>query len=294
MQGGRSIGFWDIVLYATAMNFGIRWLATGAAAGPASLPIWIGAALLFLAPLVIATLELSARYTDEGAIYAWTRNALGPFAGFLCGWIYWVCNLPFFSGQLFFIVNLLARATGGEFGAWLLEPVGTIAVSAGLALLIGALHAFGLGAGKQLPNIGAAASITLLVFLVGAGFWLARDRGAATDLAQANYLPPLDANGAILWSTMVFAYGGAEGVALLRNETKGGVRTIARALVAVGLALAIAYVLGTTAILLCWRQKRLRGLAAWRRRFRVRSTNLAPRPGGPGRSALWPWRCLGR
>jgi amino acid transporter len=250
MQGGRGIGFWDIVLYATAMNFGIRWLATGAAAGPASLPIWIVAALLFLAPLVIATLELSARYTDEGAIYAWTRNALGPFAGFLCGWIYWVCNLPFFSGQLFFIVNLVARATDGELGAWLSEPAGAIALSAALALLIGALHAMGLGAGKQLPNIGAAASILLLIFLVGAGAWLAQTRGPATDFARASYLPPLDANAATLWSTMVFAYGGAEGVALLRNEAKGGVRTIARALIAVGVALAIAYVLGTAAMLL--------------------------------------------
>jgi amino acid transporter len=214
------------------------------------LPIWILAAALFLAPLVIATLELSARYEGEGAVYAWTRHALGPFAGFLCGWIYWVCNLPFFSGQIYFVVNLFGRALGGDLGAVLVEPTGALITSAVLMLLIGALHAFGLGAGKQLPAFGAVASIALLVFLVGAGFWLARERGSATDFTTATYLPPLDANGAILWSTMVFAFGGAEGVALLRNETKGGVRTIARALVLVGVFLALAYVLGTAAMLM--------------------------------------------
>lgn len=259
----KRIGLWDIALYATAMNFGIRWLATGAAAGPAALPIWLIAAALFLAPLVIASLEMSSRYADEGAIYAWTRHALGPFAGFLCGWIYWVCNLPFFSGQLYFIVNLIGRAIGGEIGAWMVEPAGALIVSAALVVMIGALHAMGLGAGKQLPMIGAIASISLLLFLVCAGFYLGALRGPATNLAQASYLPPLDANGAILWSTMVFAYGGAEGVALLRNDAKEGVRTIARALVAVGIFLALAYVLGTTAMLLLLPQEeasRLSGL----------------------------------
>lgn len=246
----RQLSFWDIVLYATAMNFGIRWLATGAAAGPAALPIWIAAAALFLAPLVIATLELSARFEGEGAVYAWTRHTLGPFAGFMCGWIYWVCNLPFFSGQIYFVVNLFGRALGGELGAVLLEPTGALVASAALMLAIGALHAFGLGAGKQLPAFGAIASFALLLFLVGAGLWLARERGSATDFASATYLPPLDANGAILWSTMVFAFGGAEGVALLRNETRGGVRTIARALVLIGVFLALAYVLGTAAMLM--------------------------------------------
>jgi amino acid transporter len=250
MQNQRQIGFWDIVLYATAMNFGVRWLATGAAAGPAALPIWLLAAALFLAPLVIATLEMSSRYEDEGGVYAWTRRALGPFAGFLCGWIYWVCNLPFFSGQLYFIVNLLGRAIGGDIGVWLMAPLGALSASAFLVIVVGGLHALGLGSGKHLPAWGAVASIGLLVFLIGAGFWLAAARGPATNFASASYLPPLNANGAILWSTMVFAYGGAEGVALLRNETKGGVRTIARALVLVGAFLAIAYLLGTAAMLM--------------------------------------------
>ena len=62
MASRRSINFWDLVLYATAMNFGIRWLATAAAAGPASLPIWILAALGFSA--IIATLAPSPDAAD--------------------------------------------------------------------------------------------------------------------------------------------------------------------------------------------------------------------------------------
>lgn len=243
-------GLWDIVLYAVAMNFGIRWIATGAATGPVALPIWIAAAGLFLAPLVIATMELSARYRDEGAVYAWTRHGFGPFAGFVCGWIYWACNLPFFSGQLVFIVNLAGRAAGGEVEALLSQPLWAFLVGAALVAIIGAMHMRGLGVGKWLPMSGAIASLGLLVFLVGAGLFLAGRDGSATDFAAADYTPTLDANGAILWSTIVFAYGGAEGVALLRNEARGGVRQIALALVLVGIFLALAYVLGTAAMLM--------------------------------------------
>ena len=88
MDDQKPLGPWEIVLYGTAMNLGIRWLATGAATGPVALPIWIIAGILFLGPLVLATLALSQRFPDEGAIYAWARETQGPMAGFLCGWFY--------------------------------------------------------------------------------------------------------------------------------------------------------------------------------------------------------------
>src|SRR5215468_7674260 len=107
MAGQRHLRFWDVILYGVSMNLGIRWIATAAASGPASLPIWLIAALVFLAPLVITATELVSRSDGEGAIYAWTRDAFGPFAGFLCGWIYWLSNLPYFCGLLFFVIEVV-------------------------------------------------------------------------------------------------------------------------------------------------------------------------------------------
>lgn len=248
MRAGKT-GLWSIVLYGTAMNFGIRWLATGAATGPVALPVWLLAAALFLIPLTIATFDLSDRFPGEGAIYAWTRQTQGPFAGFMCGWLYWACNLPFFCGLLIFIDALLARVVGGAAGAWIAGPAGTLILSTLLIAFISFLHSRGLSAGKWIPILGAATSLILLVFFIGAALWLGGRDGPATDLAHASYLPSFDASGAILWSTMVFAYGGAEGVALLRNEVKGGAATLRVALILVGLFLAVAYVAGTASML---------------------------------------------
>ncbi len=47
-------------------------------------------------------MELSSRYPEEGGIYVWTREAFGDFSGFICAWTYWMSNLPFFAGVLYF------------------------------------------------------------------------------------------------------------------------------------------------------------------------------------------------
>ena len=246
----KKVGLWDIVLYATAMNFGIRWLAVGAATGPVAIPIWVIAAVLFLVPLSMATMVLSDKFPGEGAIYAWTRETMGPFAGFLCGWIYWACNIPFFCGLLVFIVNLAGRSIGGEAGHLLTQPTGVLVASSLILIVVGWMHSRGIAMGKWLSSGGAVVSIGLLLFLTGAGFYFNATVGSATNFATASYVPKLDANAAILWATMVFGYGGAEGVALLRNEAKGGAATIIRALVLVGVGLAAAYVLGTAGMLM--------------------------------------------
>ncbi len=255
MTADKKTGLLGIALYATAMNFSIRWLATGAATGPAALPIWIAAAVLFLIPLVTATLELSARFPRDGAIYAWTRETQGPFAGFLCGWLYWACNLPYFASLLFFIVNLFGRALiatgwGAPLGMIFAQPAGAFAATSLLVIIVALMHTRGFGVGKWLPVVGAAISISLLIFIIATGFYLSARDGSATDFSRASYLPPLNANGAILWSSMLFAYAGVEGVALMRNEVKDGVRTVVKALILLGCLQTLGYAIGTGAMLM--------------------------------------------
>ena len=263
MTNRKQISLIEIVLYGTAMNFGIRWMATGAATGPVAIGLWVLAAVLFLGPLVIATMEMSARFPEDGAVYAWTRKMMGPYAGFLCGWIYWACNLPYFASLLLFSVNLLALAIGGPIGVWLSEPLGSMIVTMSMIIVVGGLHYLGLGVGKWLPVVGGIASLSVFAIVVVCGIWLSQTQGSATDFAKATYIPPLNADGAILWGTMVFAFGGAEGIALLRNDLKGGAKSMVKALMLIGLFLSLAYALGTAGMLMILPQEeasRLGGL----------------------------------
>ena len=245
----KSLRFSDLFLYAASMALSIRWISTAAAMGPASLPIWLLAVLVFSGPLILATAELTSRFPQEGGVYAWTHQTFGPFWGFLCGWLYWTCNLPFFSGVLYFMVNLLALAMGPA-GRPILENTSIfMGVAILLSLLVGGAHLMGMGSGKWLSNVGGFSTISLLLILIIVGGLVAVLKGPATDFAHASYAPGLNANTAILWATMVFAVGGSEALAFLRNDVHGGMKTILGVLATVAGMQIVAYVLGTAGML---------------------------------------------
>ena len=245
----RPLKFWDLALYAVAMTWALRWIAAAAAAGPAALPLWVLAMVGFMGPLVIATAELVGRFEGDGGLYAWGRETLGPFFGFLSGWIYWTCNIPYFSGMLVFIVNVIGLAAPAPVQAALKDPLIFLMACISLSVGVAGLHLLGLGAGKWLSNFGAAAGATLLAILILTGVALAAKGASATPFAHASYLPQFSADIAILWGTMVFAFGGPEALAFLRNDVEGGLNQILKVLAVVAFILTAAYLAGTSAML---------------------------------------------
>ncbi len=245
----RTLGFADLFFYALSVALSIRWISVAAAAGPSSLPLWILAVLVFSGPLIVATAELTTRFSHEGGVYTWTGETFGPFWGFLCGWLYWMSNLPFFSGLLVFMLNLLALALGPMGKPMLDHPWLFTAVAVGLSILVGVLHFLGLGAGKWLSNIGGASNIVLVGLLTLTALGVGLKTGVATDFVHAGYRPPFNANGAILWATMVFGVGGTEALAFLRNDVRGGMPVILGVLAAMALVQIAFYLIGTGAML---------------------------------------------
>ncbi len=245
MAPAPQLKFVDTTLYTIVMNTGLRWLPVAAAVGPAALPLWVLALVVFFVPLAVATGVLTSRFPGEGGIYLWVRDTYGPLAGFLCGWFYWFSLMPYFAGIVYFLAGLLMAALGAD-------PHDTtlyLAFSVGLTILVTAIQFIGLHFTKWLPNFGTVASWAIFFALAAiAAVFLAHGTGA-TDFAHASYIAPLTFDTAILWGTIVFAYSGIEAVAFLRNEIEGGFATILRVLAIVGVAIAILYVAGTIAML---------------------------------------------
>ncbi len=108
----RVMGFRDLLLFYLVTGFTVRWLGAAASAGPSSVVIWLLACVAFYVPLMFTVLELSSRYPNEGGAYVWSKRAFGDFAGFITGWTYWVCNLPYFP-SLFYFTAASALYLGG-------------------------------------------------------------------------------------------------------------------------------------------------------------------------------------
>lgn len=239
----------DLFFYAASVALSIRWISVAAAAGPASLPIWVFAVLVFSGPLIVATAELTTRFSGEGGVYDWTGQTFGPFWGFLCGWLYWMSNLPFFSGVLVFMLNLFALALGPVGKPLLDQPWLFTGAAVALSIGVGALHYLGLGTGKWLSTIGGVSNFGLIGLLLVTAIGVGMKQGSATDFAHASYRPPLGADGAILWATMVFGVGGTEALAFLRNDVRGGMKTVLGVLALMALVQIAFFVVGTGSIL---------------------------------------------
>jgi amino acid transporter len=243
------MGLRDTALFLVVAVASPRWIATAAAAGPSALVIWVIALATFFVPLAFAVLELSSRYPDEGGIYVWTKRAFGEFAGFMTGWMYWVSNLVYFPGLLYFTAaNALLVA--GERGAQLSNSpawfIGASLVGLGLAL---ALNLVGLRVGKWLHNAGAIATwVPVLILLALAAVAWARF-GPATRFDGAALVPATGIRDILFWSTIAFAFAGLEAASIMGEEIADARRTIPRAILVSGVMIVAIYVLGTAAVL---------------------------------------------
>jgi amino acid transporter len=245
----KTLGFTDLLLFYIATTFGLRWLATAAAAGPSALTIWlVGAAGLFV-PLLFATLELSSRYPQEGGIYVWSREAFGPFAGFFTAWTYWCSNLPYFPALLYFTAGNILFIGGERWQALSSSEAYFLTVSmAGLAIAAW-LNVRSLAVGKWLNNIGGVASwiVTAAVIVLGAVSWARY--GSATSMSARAFVPATSLKDVIFWSTIAFAFGGLESGSAMGDEIRDPRRTVPRAVTVAAASMPLLYIVGTFSIL---------------------------------------------
>jgi amino acid transporter len=239
----------DVVLFFVTTGTNLQWVATAAAAGPSSLVVWVIGGLGMFVPLALCVVDLSSHYPDEGGLYAWSKRAFGPFAGFLTGWTYWCSNLPYFPGLLYFTAaNALYMA--GDAGQNLSgQPAYFVAVSLlGLALATW-LNVLGLGVGKWLNNVGGITRWLTTLILIGVGLLAWWSLGSATAFTAESLRPGIRVRDLLFWSAIAFAWTGPEAASLMGGEVRDSARTIPRALALAAPMIATIYIVGTLSVL---------------------------------------------
>src|SRR5579863_1937584 len=128
----KTMGFWDVLLFNIATVLGPRWIAAAGHNGTSSISLWILAAVFFFVPGAFVINELSSRFPEEGGLYAWARDAFGPFHGFIAGWIY---TIFYFPGLLLASASMSAYIVGGRGAALAGDRTYLLSVSLGLLLV---------------------------------------------------------------------------------------------------------------------------------------------------------------
>ena len=245
----RGIRFRDLVLFYVISGLSVRWTATAAAAGPSILIIWVAALVCFFVPLAASVMELSSRHPEEGGLYIWTREAFGDFSGFLAAWMYWMSNLPYFPGVLYFGAASTLFAFGAHGRALAGNALYYIAFSVVWLAVITLLNIRGVNAGKWLNNVSAFGGLLPLAALLLLAAVSFAHFGAATHFTLASFIPHWTLNNAVFWSSVFFAFGGVEAGSAMGDEIQNPRRIIPWAILVGGSVLAIGYIAGTSALL---------------------------------------------
>src|SRR6266496_4614840 len=85
----RTLGPFDLVVVFVAIVLFINNSSGVQFAGPSMYVFWLIAFLTFLITGAFVTAQLGRMFPEEGSIYVWTHKALGPFWGFLAGFLAW-------------------------------------------------------------------------------------------------------------------------------------------------------------------------------------------------------------
>jgi amino acid transporter len=245
----RVLGFRDLVMFYVVITLSLRWIPFAASAGPSSITIWIiGLATIFL-PLALCVMELSSRYPGEGGMYLWTKRAFGDFPGFLTGWTYWTSNLPYFPAILYFAASNALYIGGNRWNALQRNPLYFITFAfLGVALAL-VLNIVGLNVGKWLSNLGAMVIWIPVALLIAVAVLAYSKFGSATSFSPATLIPGLNVGMLGVWSTLLFAFSGAECASFMGDEIKDARRIIPGALLVAGIIITAGYILGTVAVL---------------------------------------------
>jgi amino acid transporter len=245
----KSMGFWDVLLFNIATVLGPRWIAAAGHNGTSSISLWVLAAVFFFVPGALVINELSSRFPEEGGLYAWSREAFGPFHGFVAGWTYWIYTFFYFPGLLLASASMAAYIMGGRGSVLAQDRTFQLTVSLSILLVAVVLNIVGLNIGKWLQNAGGVGTYVPLMMLAGIAAVVCWKHGSATHFTVANMMPTWNWDTVNFWSQIAFAFTGLELVSCMSEEVRDPRRTLPRAVFGAGALIALMYIVGTFAIL---------------------------------------------
>jgi APA family basic amino acid/polyamine antiporter len=232
----RSIGLWSgVAINVGAIIGGGIFVVTGIVAGLAGsaliISMIIAGVIAFFTALGFA--ELTAWKPVEGSVYAYGKELISPFAGFLSGWM-WILGNTFAGAavSLGFAFYLSAAFPG--------LPVSLVA--AVMCLVFTLLNLIGARESASVNSVLVAIKLAILAFFVAFGVLHAN---------AGNFSPFIPISSGVLYGSffIFFAYGGFARIAVAAEEVKDAKRNVPLAmLLSLGISMVVYVLVGLVAV----------------------------------------------
>ncbi|HEX3870575.1 MAG TPA: amino acid permease, partial [Pirellulales bacterium] len=198
------------------------------------LGVWaLGGVIALVGSLCYA--ELATTYPVEGGDFVFLSRAYGRRLGFVYAWCQlWVIR-PGSIGAMALVFATYARQLVGDM------PVSTTVLAVGAVVVLAAINALGVRQGKWTQNVLSAVKVAGLLVVVIVGF--------STPAPEVRGLPSGETNWSLALILVLFTYSGWNEMPNVAAEVRDPNRNILRALICGAGAVAMIYVLVTSAFL---------------------------------------------
>lgn len=241
----KSFGVFAIMASAVAAEYGsgVNTLLSGALGSHPGitylLPVAVVLAGLLLLPSVILYTKFARVISNAGSAYVWMATSLGPKAGFVIAFVYFVGvlgSMGFLAYIFSTFISTFAEGIGAlQVAQWCVTPLGKFVVGAGLIFATLAMHLRGA------HYYGKIISVLFCGVLIAAGttvyYGLSTDSAVVIDyvsnaIGTRVFAPPSDAPSlTALFSVitlLVYLYGGISAAPSLGGESKSQDGTLAK------------------------------------------------------------------
>ena len=104
----KKLSLFSLVCLIVAAIDSIRNLPGAALFGSSLIFFFLLSALMFLIPVALVSAELGSRYSEEGGVFHWVRNAFGEKVGLLAIWLQWINTMVWYPTILAFMAGTAA------------------------------------------------------------------------------------------------------------------------------------------------------------------------------------------
>ena len=224
----RALSFFDVICLGinSVVGAGIFLLPGQLCSLAGDAALWLFpmcGVLCFIISLCFA--EMGGMYNKTGGAYLYAREAFGPFAGFLVGWMMWLSSIIGWAS--------VASGFGLYLGYFLPTENGWLSKSIIAILIVGlsAINFFGVKPGARTINFFTVGKLLSLLIFIGVGFFFIHGNNLSSppfNKGGQGGFPGGNFNAAAVMA--LYAYTGFEFVVVPAEEMRHPQRDIPRVL----------------------------------------------------------------
>lgn len=227
MEGQKKLNVFDVLMLLLSGLLFCDAIAPNTSAGVPNLTWWIIIGGLYMIPTGLIIGELSGVYPDEGGIYVWIREGLGPKVASWTSWLFFCCGL-------FIPVSTFILCSDILFTMFLPGASYAVRVIAAILMiwLMAAISCLPMSDSKWITNISSIIKLAFFIMaLVGGIVFVAHGNPIANEISFSALRPTFSQSLAFL-PVILYSCTGMELASASAQQTSNPKKNLPRVIIA--------------------------------------------------------------